>query len=507
MKKILLLVLLTCACTNGLFAQGGTLDASFGTGGILNVPGTSGLGEVARAVTVLDNGKILAVGERLGNVCVKCYNSDGTLDTTFGNQGEVSNTTGFYSHYPRNITIQPDGKVLVCGYSNATQVFLMRFNANGTYDTDFGNNGVVTYYQGATSGTKPIIPYDATILTDGKIMVSGVFTDPSYNTWGVFAVKFNADGIVDTTYGYEGYIGEASAPFVSPSACYPDGKMVFAIATYGTSSMGNFTTFKRFDETGLLDSTFGQDGIVQVSNGELNYVIRDMVLQADGKIVAGGGSSTSETTGAEFAVTRLNYDGTPDLNFGLSGTVIPFNPGGEEIFNITVHPDGTIVGAGQDNTSNYFNVVRFSSTGMQDMSFGQNGVAKTSLGSYYHQVNDVAVQPDGKIIVAGQVVYPTSEEYNYLLLRYLSGNTTAGLNDNTLALITLYPNPTSTTLTLANAENLSIEKLTVTDLTGKTVLTQNTNASQIDVQQLPAGMYFLNVSASEGVQHLKFIKQ
>lgn len=84
---------------------------------------------------------------------------------------------------------------------------------------------------------------------------------------------------------------------------------------------------------------------------------------------------------------------------------------------------------------------------------------------------------------------------------------TAGLNNNTLATISLYPNPTSVTLTLANAENLSIEKLTVTDLTGKTVLIQNSNASQIDVQQLPAGMYFLNVSASEGVQHLKFIKQ
>jgi hypothetical protein len=84
---------------------------------------------------------------------------------------------------------------------------------------------------------------------------------------------------------------------------------------------------------------------------------------------------------------------------------------------------------------------------------------------------------------------------------------TAGLNDNILTSISLYPNPTSNTLTLANAESLSIEKLTVTDLTGKTVLTQNSNASQIDVQQLPVGMYFLNVSASEGVQHLKFIKQ
>ncbi|MHA3787497.1 T9SS type A sorting domain-containing protein [Flavobacterium hauense] len=506
MKKLLLLVLLLCCHTNGLFAQAGTLDASFGANGISNVPGTSGIGEVARAVTVLDNGKILAAGERLGRACVKRYNSDGTLDATFGGQGEVSNAIGYPHHNPTNITIQPDGKILVCGHTNAKNVFLARFTANGTIDVDFGTNGAVYFYPGAASGTIPLIPHCATVLTDGKIIVTGLIAGAE-NTWGIFAVKFNADGIVDTTYGYEGYVGEAASQYPSSSVCYPDGKTVFAIFTTATSFIGTFTTLKRFDETGVLDPTFGQGGIVQLTNGELDYAIRDMVLQADGKIVAGGGSSTSETTGAEFAITRLNYDGTPDLTFGLSGTVIPFNPGGEEIFKITVHSDGMIVGAGQDNSSNNFNVVRFNSTGMQDMSFGVNGVAKTSLGSYYHQVNDVTVQPDGKIIVAGMVLLPTSEEYNFLLLRYLGSNTTASLNNNTLTQISLYPNPTSSTLNLANAENLNIESLTVTDMTGKVVLLQKDNNAQLNVEKLPQGMYFLTVSSKEGIQNLKFIKE
>jgi alpha-tubulin suppressor-like RCC1 family protein len=86
-------------------------------------------------------------------------------------------------------------------------------------------------------------------------------------------------------------------------------------------------------------------------------------------------------------------------------------------------------------------------------------------------------------------------------------NAIAGLNDNTLSQISLYPNPTSSTLTLANAENLNIESLTVTDMTGKVVLLQNGNTAQINVEQLPAGMYFLKVSTSEGSQHLKFIKK
>jgi alpha-tubulin suppressor-like RCC1 family protein len=84
---------------------------------------------------------------------------------------------------------------------------------------------------------------------------------------------------------------------------------------------------------------------------------------------------------------------------------------------------------------------------------------------------------------------------------------TAGLNDNTLAPIVVYPNPTATTLTLANAENLRIEKLQVIDVAGKTIITQNSNNTQLDVQQLPAGMYFLRISAKEGVQYLKFIKE
>lgn len=70
-----------------------------------------------------------------------------------------------------------------------------------------------------------------------------------------------------------------------------------------------------------------------------------------------------------------------------------------------------------------------------------------------------------------------------------------------------YPNPTSSVLTLANAENLTIENLRVTDMTGKVVLSQNGNNLQIDVEKLPSGMYFLTVSAKEGVQNMKFIKE
>lgn len=83
----------------------------------------------------------------------------------------------------------------------------------------------------------------------------------------------------------------------------------------------------------------------------------------------------------------------------------------------------------------------------------------------------------------------------------------AGTDSFSVNQIQLYPNPVSSTLTLANPKNLNIESLTVTDMTGKLILSQNNNNTQINVEQLPVGMYFLNVSATEGVQHLKFIKE
>jgi len=82
-----------------------------------------------------------------------------------------------------------------------------------------------------------------------------------------------------------------------------------------------------------------------------------------------------------------------------------------------------------------------------------------------------------------------------------------GTTQNTLSQITLYPNPTSSILHLANAENLSIENITITDLSGKTVLSQKGNAPQVNVQSLPQGMYFFTVSAKEGQSNFKFIKE
>ncbi|MDV6169583.1 T9SS type A sorting domain-containing protein [Flavobacterium sp. DG1-102-2] len=507
MKKNLLLVILAYICTTGLFAQGGMLDASFGTDGILNVPDTAGNAEVAYGVTVQDDGKILALGTRLGRVCVKRYNDSGTPDVSFGNQGEVIQFVGFNSHNPKEIRIQNDGKILVCGYLDTNHLFIMRFSSNGTPDDTFGTNGVVSYYPDFTANSRTLYPYCITVLNDGKIMAAGLLGDDGDSQWGMFAVKFNADGTPDSAYGYNGYFAEQAYGYTESAVCYPDGKVAFAILKSFPSLTGYYTVVKRLDQTGATDTSFGTEGITEITNGDRDYVIRDLALQADGKLVGGGLSSTSDTTGAEFTVMRLNYDGSPDASFGIDGKVIPFNPGNEEMRHIVVQPDGSIVGVGPDTNSYNFNLMRFSSSGMQDMSFGTNGVAKTSFGSYYHQTHDIAVQPDGKIIITGMVMFNNGQNNNFLLLRYSGGAPALGLNNNALNQFSVYPNPTSDMLYLANADELAVENISVYDISGKAVLSQNSAANQIDVEQLPQGMYFLKITTGNGTANHKFIKE
>ncbi len=84
---------------------------------------------------------------------------------------------------------------------------------------------------------------------------------------------------------------------------------------------------------------------------------------------------------------------------------------------------------------------------------------------------------------------------------------TASLNDNAFTELSVYPNPTSGILNLANADTLNIENITITDMSGKTVFNQKANATQIDVQHLPQGMYFLSITTDAGNTNLKFIKE
>src|SRR5437870_6410986 len=270
----------------------------------------------------------------------------GDLDPTFGNGGKV--TTQFSFAHATGVAVQADGKIVVAGTdeSNSAQFVLARYHTDGSLDTSFGNGGKVS-----TSVGQPFnYAYGIAIQADGKIVVAG----------------------------YAGGYGPTRD---------------FAVVRYETD--------------GSLDTSFDGDGKVIIDMGGDNFA-NDLAIQPDGKIVVVGASGTSEPSrDFAFAVARLNSDGTLDASFDGDGKVItslgPFSDFGATA--VALQPGGKIVVAGQSGSGNVrtadFALVRYNADGSLDTSFDGDGKLITAVSSDYDRVGDVAVQPDGKIVVVG----------------------------------------------------------------------------------------------------------
>ena len=231
-------------------------------------------------------------------------------------------------------------------------------------------------------------------------------------------------------------------------ALQPDGKIVVV----GGAELipGNFASrdfaVARYNTDGSLDSTFGNGGKVTSSLGEIDSA-SSVVVQPDGKIVAGGGGALT----IDFALVRYNTDGTPDTTFGTDGTVTTDLGGSDYAPAVALQPDGRIVAAGSAffaPATWIFSLARYTSSGSLDPTFGAGGKVTSSFGGTHEVANAVAVQPDGKIVAGGAVgSAPTSLDFG--LARYnadgsldgsfgVGGKTTtdfSGSTDNIQALV------------------------------------------------------------------------
>lgn len=211
------------------YKSDGTLDTTFGVGGVVttNFPiGTSGGVDVANDVIIQSDGKIVAAGRSAGRFGVARYNTNGSLDTSFGVGGVVSTVVGmdpFMAAYA--VVQQPDGKLLVggTGYNDVDSHYayaLVRYNSDGSLDTDFGTSGIVKIDFGdASTGN------DLVLRSDGKIVMVGDGSNGT-NGLGVSLVQFNADGFVDTTFGSGGIVHTAAGTRATDVVLQPDGKLI-----------------------------------------------------------------------------------------------------------------------------------------------------------------------------------------------------------------------------------------------------------------------------------------
>ena len=392
----------------------GSLDTSFDGDGKVVTPFGSSSSDQAYAVVLQSDGKIVVVGNSGGDFALARYNPDGSLDTSFDGAGKVTTPIGSSGDYGYGVVLQPDGKIVVAGYSYNGSNYdfaVARYNANGSLDTSFGGTGKVT----TPIGSADDHGYSVAIQSDGKIVVAG---DSNYD----FAVvRYNADGSLDTSFDGDGKVTTpiAFSDYAYSVVLQSDGKIVVAGDSYNGSNW-DFAVV-RYNTSGSLDTSFNGSGKATSDFGSSNDYGYGVALQADGKIVAAGYMWTGSTY--DIALARYNTNGSLDTSFDGDGKVVtPIGSGNDYSRSIVLQSDGKIVVAGYSYSGSNcdFAVVRYNANGSLDTSFDADGCVTTSFAFSSSEYGyGVAVQSDGKIVLAGYSW--NGSNYDFALVRYNAG--------------------------------------------------------------------------------------
>jgi uncharacterized delta-60 repeat protein len=366
----------------------GTLDSSFGTGGLIQTD-ISGRADTA---SLAPGGKILVAGSRLdesGVFTVVRYRSDGQLDSTFGSGGISENNSGVSSNGPISaLIVYPNGKFLVC--PNATPE---RFRANGTLDNSYGLHGIA---QGSTS-------FDAQVVQtqkNGQILIAG------QGQSGLGIARYNTNGSPDIHFGIAG-TNQVTWPaslgtvidLTAQSIAVASGGKILVLSSFNTSSTTGIMLVE-FNSNGSVNTHFGTGGIVIPSG--TNLYGGSVALQSDGKILVVGNDNTigsALTADSAFEIFRYRANGSLDPTFGSGGIITDLAGQTAGADAILITRTRQIVVAGQAN--GMFTAIRYTANGVRDQSFGVDGVVSTSFADITNtgQGSDSAVPPTSNALV------------------------------------------------------------------------------------------------------------
>lgn len=440
----------------------GVLNTSFGTGGFIQ----SGINQIVKAVKTQSDGKFIISGYERTNMPNSNYiirfNTNGTVDETFFSDNPVIDYIGNTA-----LEIQQDDKILitqVTGVIGSRISKLIRYNADGSRDTTFGNNSEVI----ASVGSWQLIPSIIVVQSDGKIVLAGDTGGDTNIDIGI--IRYNSNGSLDTTFDDDGIkiFDFASWDGLMGLVVSEEGKIVFGIYN---SLPNNQHTLRmiRLNSDGNLDSSFGNGGTQDVS--ALFSNICNLKILESGKIVVSG-------------TYQVTPNPTPDTDANPFGSV----------------------------------VVLLETNGDLDVAFGDGGFLKTIFYGYRILNNKIVVQPDGKIVVG--ITYCESwfsSHPHTTLLRY---NPEATLTvdesvwDNKF---TVYPNPVNDGPLLVdfNLKEQSVVSISLYDCYGKKIANmidkkrfgKGVNVQKVDLpHSLSQGIYFLMISDGKNTTTIKLIK-
>ncbi|WP_158561336.1 3-coathanger stack domain-containing protein [Emticicia sp. C21] len=333
-------------------------------------------------------------------IAVARYMKDGRLDTSFGNNGRMTYYTGGYDTIAYALTILSDGKILLAGTisnidPNDKDFFVMRILADGSTDNTFDGDGMVKINLVGNDECNSMV-----LQPEGKIILCGNVIDVNDASKSVALVRLNANGTIDNTFDTDGKVYVTNAPEGknARSVTVSAGKIyVCGIGNEG----GGFIAMK-FNDNGSLDNSFGGDGIVSI--GGLLAGAQDIAVQADGKVILGG------ALGSDMAVVRLTTSGALDNTFAGDGIFTISAPSFAAVHSVILQADGKILAGGNfvdqlgRGELTYFNIelFRITTNGEFDKSFGNEGIFLfPKLGYTDDSFQSMVLNNSGRVYITG----------------------------------------------------------------------------------------------------------
>lgn len=371
------------------------------------------------AALVLVGSLALAGPTSIGPAKADIATAPGSLDTSFDGDGVAVTQIGSSSEQANAMALQPDGKIVVAGHDGSgtgIRFAVVRYNVDGSLDPSFGDVGVVTTVIGAGHRDEA---HAVALQPDGKIVVAG---DTHEGTNSRFAVvRYHGDGSLDTSFDGDGIAITAIGPtsHARAVAVQHDGRIMVAGSGDGSAALARYNPDGSLD-TGFNDiQSWTPSGTMDLGEFDgIAYpgVARALATQADGGIVVAGDSSHANDR--VIFVLRFPAPGDGDDDFGVAITDIAWEPNRATDLATAVAslPDGRVVAVGSTQLGGLqMLALRYRKNGTLDPTFGGDGIVTTPVGSF-SQAYGVAVDGNGRTVVVGDSFNGT--DYDMVLVRY-----------------------------------------------------------------------------------------
>ncbi len=500
MKKSIytLLIFLPVLIFNAAIAQtAGTPDSTFATNGFL-INKINNTKPEHSYVMVQPDDKIVASGiigfNHYGFLAR--YNNDGSPDVAFGDSGVIVDSVDMGIYGYRKTILLPGGKILAGGFGTKAggsndDIYLKRYLPNGTVDSTFGTNGFIYQDFGDELNTL----YDMVVLTDGKIITVGetYSLNPRFD---IEVARFNANGSLDSTFGTN---GKTEIDFANDDergralALQSDGKILIAGVTRLGTAVDKFA-LARLTPDGLPDATFGTGGKQKIDLGATNNVYNMYMLPNDAFLICGSQVTVQPLVSIPYVI-KFTASGVVDSTFGVNGIFASKINNGEGVLWQMALSGNKILAAGWKgtNSSNDAMLICLTADGRLDSTFATNGAYVRNFAPSEDFFQTLALDNSGRILTAGEA--GTSG----VIGRFNIGSLINGIEKPAAtATFNLYPNPAGDRLYITGAA-IANSQVAVHDDTGKLLLQlPDFTAGGIDVSKLPNGVYFVAVKTAEG---------